>query len=104
MSEIVFITPQFKRTDGLKVRPPFQEEFLNLRMYGELHLKGLGLQKWEETPEQIHWLFPYEWYDFIPEGMEIVDINGEREKFKRGTTDNDMRFGVLAYGFIQKTR
>lgn len=46
------------------------------------------------------WLFPYQWYPHIPEGMELLDINGETELFKKGVTDDDMRFGVLAYGIV----
>jgi len=31
----------------------------------------------------------------------VVDIFGEKEKFIKGVTDDDIRFGCLSYGFIQ---
>ena len=46
------------------------------------------------------WLFPAEWYDSIPNGFPIVDINGCIEQFERGKTDDDRRFGLLAYGVV----
>lgn len=52
-------------------------------------------------PQQIHYLFPKEWYDYIPDGFEIINVLGEKEIFKRSQTDNDIRFGCLAYGFVR---
>ena len=43
-------------------------------------------------------LFPHEWYDCIPEGFMVECIGGETEPFKKGVTDDDRRFGMLAYG------
>lgn len=60
-------------------------------MVGEQYLK----------PGEIHYLLPGEWYDSIPEGFELIDIGGEKEIFQKGKTDNDIRFGCLAYGFIR---
>lgn len=62
-------------------------------------LKEIGLGLWDYEDGQKHWLFPYEWYDHIPAGYEIVDINGNVEAFEPGVTDNDKRFGCLAYGW-----
>lgn len=46
-------------------------------------------------------LIPGEWYNSIPEGFELIDICGHKELFKKGETDNDIRFGCLAYGIIR---
>jgi hypothetical protein len=46
--------------------------------------------------------FPAEWYDHIPEGFEIVTINGAMKPFERGVTDDDRRFGLLAFGIVVK--
>lgn len=46
------------------------------------------------------WLLPAEWYDSIPNGFPVIDINGCLEQFERGKTDDDRRFGMLAYGVI----
>ena len=36
----------------------------------------------------------------IPAGTEIVDINYATEKFEPGKTDDDYRFGMLAFGVL----
>lgn len=46
------------------------------------------------------YLIPNEWYEYIPDGFDLVCISGKAEKFKRGRTDNDIRFGCLAYGIM----
>ena len=52
--------------------------------------------------KHVLWLFPKELYSSIPDGLEIVDINGSVEKFERNKSDNDSRFGALAYGIAVK--
>ena len=49
-----------------------------------------------------HWLYPGSWYDNIPDGLTIVDINGIEEEFQHGFTDDDIIEGALAYGFISQ--
>lgn len=61
-------------------------------------LKSNGFKMWDEDII----LIPGTMYDDIPEGMELVSINNEKKIFKRGITDNDIRFGCLAYGFNVK--
>lgn len=51
--------------------------------------------------KEIHYLFPGEWYEFIPENFPVVDIFGKKEKFVKGESSNDIRFGCLAFGFIR---
>lgn len=52
-------------------------------------------------PGEIHYLFPHEWYDIIPNGFEIVNIFGKKRRFKHGVTDDDKRFGCLCFGFVR---
>ena len=96
------MTPQFTRTDGLTVPVPIID-FTKLSTLSEETLKAIGCQKWDEpnAAGDVLWLFPYEWYDHIPNGLEIVDINFEKETFEGGKTDNDTRFGALAFGFMR---
>lgn len=97
---VEIITPQFNRTDGLTpVVPTF--DFANLPSYPEATLRALGCCPWDEPDAigEVLWLYPAEWYDRIPEGHIVTDINGEDEPFQRGVTDDDRRFGCLAYGF-----
>lgn len=96
------VTPQFERTDGLAVPAP-DIDFATLPQLSEPTLKAMGCQKWDEPDADgnVLWLYPAEWYDRIPEGFPLIDINGEASLFKRGETDDDMRFGALPYGFIR---
>ena len=97
-----FFGPQFDRTDGVTAPIP-QLRFAQLPSLSPETLRALGCQRWSEPDEQGNtlWLYPAEWYGYIPDGTPIVDINGEHEEFKRGETDDDMRYGVLAFGFLR---
>lgn len=59
------------------------------------------LHKMYLNKDQKHFLFPSEWYNYIPDGFEIVDIFGKKEKFQKGITDNGKSFGCLAFGFVR---
>ncbi len=99
--ETVQVTlPQFDRTDGriISIGPP-DAAWLDMLKKAPLSvLTDLGLQNWDKNL----WLFPAEWYDHIPEGYEVVDINFEPESFRKGQTDDDRRGGALAYGILVK--
>jgi hypothetical protein len=89
--------PQFDRTDGIH---PVQVEggkfwFDQLKTLPHETLLALGMGLWEIG----HYLYPVEWYDFIPDGYMVTSICGVDEPFKHGETDNDRRFGMLSYGF-----
>jgi len=94
------ITPQFTRTNGIApVIPNGGVAFFDdLKTLPPETLRMIGLQEWEEG----HWLYPGEWYNFIPKGYTVTDINGEDEPFLPGVTDDDIRYGCLAYGFKGK--
>lgn len=103
--KLEIMTPQFERTDGVQVTTP---DFISIADFEALPtkdattLKALGLGIWDKDANGTHWLYPAEWYSRIPDGLEILSINGEVEIFKRGETDDDRRFGMLAFGFMQK--
>ena len=103
-SEVVeVVTPTFNRQDGLQVPTPICD-FSRLHELSVETLKQIGCQKWDKPNKDGNtlWLYPAEWYDHIPDGTPIVDIFGNAEVFKRGETDDDKRFGALAYGFFRK--
>ena len=52
----------------------------------------------QQSVDEEIWLIPGEWYNVIPEGFILTCITGRDEPFKKGETDNDIRFGCLAYG------
>lgn len=71
-------------------------------------LKELGLRPWndpwdlaDEFGGQL-WLLPAEWYRHIPKGFQLVTIKNQRIRFVPGQTDDDMRFGVLSYGILER--
>lgn len=94
--EVRCILPQFERVDGKKITyiPTTTNELDALKKAPPDVLKDIGLCQWDEKI----WLFPQEWYDYIPEEYEIVDIFGKTEKFQKGITDDDIRFGCLSFG------
>ncbi len=102
--KLEIITPQFNRIDGAQVPSP---DFMSVADFQALPtkdvatLKALGLGIWDSDENGTHWLYPAEWYLRIPDGLEILSISGEVEVFKRGETDDDRRFGMLAFGFMQ---
>lgn len=62
----------------------------------------MGLRPWDDEGGFVLLLLPGEWYSHIPEGYELVSIMNRKEKFKRGKTSDDIRFGCLAYGIKVK--
>lgn len=94
--QVLVTTPQFERTDGKEIRVfPRGAYFLDaLKTASKETLKDCGLGLWGDNL----WLFPKEWYDHIPDGYIVTDINGEDKAFKKGETDDDIRGGLLAYG------
>lgn len=115
-------TPQFERPagepppmaaptsvagfDALRTMTDAQRLELGMRRWGrpEPHDLAVPLRKGSKKADlsgsPMLWLFPGEWYSKIPPGYEIVDISYYIEKFKRGKTDNDIRFGCLAFGVL----
>lgn len=98
---VEIITPQFTRTDGI-VPPVPQINWTELATMAPATLKQMGCCPWDEPDAkgQVLWLLPGEWYDFVPEGFPLTCIDGTTEPFKRGETDDDTRFGCLAYGVM----
>lgn len=89
--------PHFQRRDSRYIDyEPSDELWDILPQLEEGVLEGLGLQPWDE--ERKLWLFPVEWYEHIPEGMEITTINGEQRPFDRDEDIKEGRFGALPYG------
>lgn len=107
------VTPQFEREYKLSIDfiPEGLEELKTLIETCSCEtLQKMGVGKWAEHGKdndylkegEIHYLFPGEWYNSIPDGFEVVAISGTKEKFKKGISDDDIRFGCLPYGFIRK--
>lgn len=96
---VEFVRPIFDRGDG--VIPALSvDDWEGLRRQSPETLRALGCRPWDEPDDEgrVLMLFPAEWFHLIPTGFTVEDINGETEKFDRETSDDDRRFGVLAYG------
>ena len=77
--------------------------FSKLKNMSKKELQDLGCGVWDDEGEETLMLFPEEWYDQLPKGLEITTINDEMGKFQPGKSDNDQRFGYLPYGVLIKT-
>jgi len=96
-------TPTFNRGDGRAITyfPKTVKEYESIKLLEPENLKKIGCQIWEEKDGKQLWLYPAEWYEHIPAGTKIVDINWETKTFVPGKTDDDRRSGALAYGFTK---
>ena len=74
------LLPQFDRIDNMAVliKPKNAKWFDTLKTAPPSILRDLGMQPWDDDL----WLYPAEWYDYIPEDYEIVDIRGSLENME----------------------
>lgn len=56
----------------------------------------LGFRKWSD--EKNLYLIPGVFYDFLPKGLKVESIMGEKKTVGTDYVDDDTRFGLLAYG------
>jgi hypothetical protein len=111
--DTVMVTlPQFTRDPtepGPKAAPRDRAGFDALRDLGEDALQALRLRRWGRRDENrdgtetgpMLWLFPGEWYPYLPAGLPVVDIFWKEETFAPGATDDDIRFGCLSFGIVR---
>jgi hypothetical protein len=112
MSKFIISTPRFERPVGQAPpasAPRDTQGFLDLPSLPDKALLALGLRRWgtlwddDKKPRPVSrrnpmlWLYPCEWYPAIPDGLPIVTISFEHSTFKAGETDDDIRFGCLAF-------
>jgi len=99
-------TPQFERTAGMpkpSQAPTSRAGWEKLRSKSAEELWRLGFGRWGNVDESdpaspMLMLIPGEWYQAIPSGFRVTDINGYAEGFVAGVVDDDIRFGCLPYG------
>ncbi|GMV17984.1 MAG: hypothetical protein AMXMBFR56_62080 [Polyangiaceae bacterium] len=107
---VTVFTPQFERLPTMSAPGAPPTDWEALRGMDKAALQGLGMGAWNDPSEPEDpfdgatlMVFPGEWYSSIPEGFEVTDINNQDEVFKPGVTDNDIRFGYLAFGVKVKS-
>lgn len=61
-----------------------------------------NLDEDDDPRQKTHelWLMPGTWYPYIPNGFPVVDIFGVLEEFEAGKSDDDIRYGCLAFGIV----
>lgn len=59
----------------------------------------LRFGKWSEEQPNL-WLFPLWIVPLIPDGMTVYGLDGKPFKYEKEKTDNDIRFGCVAYGIL----
>lgn len=98
---VEIVTPQFERpASDPKPVAPSEELFAALPSMTPAELREAGLRLWDDDEPQL-WLLPGEWYRHIPDGAALTSIMGRNFTFERGKTDDDIRFGCLAYGILR---
>lgn len=97
--------PQFDRasTEQGPAEYPGDDALAGLSGLDQQSLYDLGLRCWRHEDPEL-WCFPAEWYDSLPDGLEITTISGAKKTFVRGQTDNDRRYGCLAFGVLVPRR
>jgi hypothetical protein len=103
--QVEVVTPQFTREPGAPPAHSCPDPFDQLFTRSLADLKTLGLRAWDEPDEngEMLMLLPGEWYDQIPNGTVLRCIDDTDETFIRGVTDDDIRFGCLAFGIKVKS-
>lgn len=93
---VQIMTPQFDRVDGTIPSQTPGIEFDKLHTYSKAQLLDMGMRNWDERL----WLIPGEWHAALPAGMTLECIDGEQYVVGTDYIDDDIRFGMLAYGVV----
>lgn len=90
----------FKNEENKKNFKRFYDEIKKYIDFNNLTIDEameLRFGKWSEDMPNL-WLFPLWIVPIIPEGLEVMNINGDKFKYNSETVDNDARFGCVCYG------
>ena len=101
-------TPHFKRSskeNPVTYFPADEKEFDDLKHAPYEVLKTYGIRKFDKIRKghlkgEILYLYPGEWFHYIPENYEVISLDGKRLNFDSRSFCDDIRYGCLAYGFI----
>lgn len=82
--------------------PTIPQDFDALRLLTAEQLVQLGCRRWDETGLV---LFPWQWWDYIPEGFVVRTVMGVERAFSKSWESgrpgaNDRRLGMLAFGIV----
>ena len=84
-------------------KPETKDDFFALKSLPSEVLKKMGVRVWDKNEEtgKTHYLYPGEWFNLIPEGYPVISISNKEEFFYKNKSDDDIRYGCLAYGFTR---
>jgi len=94
---VEIVTPQFHRSPDMPPAPALpatDEDWGRLCCMTPQEAKERGFGNWDGGL----FLFPGDWYPYIPAWLEVEDICGERSRWGDEERDDDIRWGSLAYG------
>lgn len=93
--------------------PTTLADWLALPARSKQELMALGMALWDEPDRKAddtlfeRWpcpfpllLFPGTWFDAVPEGLLVVDLQGRPRLWSKDSLDRDTRYGCLAYGVL----
>ncbi len=92
---------KFKIDKNFKPKYKYHFDYITKKATKQ-ELKKLNVGVFAVENGKTLYLFPSDWYDFIPENYPIIDIFDKKKLFKKGKSDNDRRYGCLPYGFIRE--
>ena len=86
---------------GRTTPPETAEDFQGLKEWTAEELRAASLVRWDHPDPAgfALWLFPYEWLDAVPEGLEVASIMGNSGTWEREFANTEKRAGCMAYGF-----
>lgn len=81
------------------------EHWNSLKNLNIEQLSRMGLQAWD-FKENVGtlMLFPYQWFDMIPDKFKVTNICWVECEFDKKTASDDRRFGALAFGIVVKEK
>jgi hypothetical protein len=91
---------------GRTTPPQCARDFEELKTWTAEELRCASLVRWDHPDPAgfALWLFPYEWLDAVPEGLEVWSIMGNSGAWEWAEANKQKRAGCMAYGFRIKHR
>ena len=57
----------------------------------------LGFRKWDDVFPDLY-MFPLWFVPLLPNGLDVMDINGRKFKYFKSFVDTDIRLGCISFG------
>lgn len=100
---IEFVTPVLDRLDGRECEaiPKNKQQISALLTAPKWVQDYVCLGYWDAGKDWIHYLFPHEWMQVIPEGAPVLTATNRIIYFNKSeSSGEDRRFGCLSFGVL----